>query len=158
MVPLDNKYPWERCIWRRDRKRAHDTGSRLGCSVFPRSCRAWTEVSCGRHTLWSAAPALGHPSVPHAQMSSILRILPKILNHLKGLFTNFEYITFFSCPTERNILLYISYITRTDFAHPFFSINSSQSDFIEMGPFTKNVSFGGARKKCYIFKIGEQSL
>ena len=25
-------------------------------------------------------------------------------------------------------------------------------------PFIKNVSFGGARKKCYVFKICEQSL
>ena len=80
---------------------------------------------------------------------------------LKGLFTNFEYITFFSCPTERNIfykrsisikplwleinekrgctksvrpstIIYIIYITRTDFVHPIFSFISSQSGFIEM--------------------------
>ena len=80
---------------------------------------------------------------------------------LKGLFTNFEYITFFSCPPERNIfykrfisikplwleiiekrgctksvrpstIIYYIYITRTDFVHPFLSIISSQSGFIEM--------------------------
>ena len=79
---------------------------------------------------------------------------------LKGLFTNFEYITLFSCPTKRNSfckrsismkqlwleiikkiecskssVLYIIYITvlgRTDFVHLIFSIISSQSCFIEM--------------------------
>ena len=110
-----------------------------------------------------------------------------VFSSLKGLFTNFEYITFFSCPTERNIfykrfisikplwleiiekrgctksvrpstVIYIIYITRTDFVHPFFSIISSQSGFYRDEPFIKNVSFGGARKKCYVFKIGEQSL
>ena len=106
---------------------------------------------------------------------------------LKGLFTNFEYITFFSCPTERNIfykrfisikplwleiiekkgctksvrviyIIYIIVLGRIDFDHPIFSIISSQSRFIEIYLFTKNVSFVGARKKCYIFKTGEQSL
>ena len=72
---------------------------------------------------------------------------------LKRLFTNFEYITFFSCPTERNIfykrfilikplcleiiekkgctnsvrviyIIYIIVLGRTDFVHPFFSIIS----------------------------------
>ena len=81
--------------------------------------------------------------------------------YLKGLFTNFEYITFFSCPTKSNIfyqrpfskkhlwleiikiiacsksvrpstIIYIIYITRTDFVHPFLSSISSQSGFIEM--------------------------
>ena len=30
--------------------------------------------------------------------------------------------------------------------------------FYRDGPFTKNVSFVGARKKCYIFENGEQTL
>ena len=70
-------------------------------------------------------------------------------NYLKGLFTNFEYITFFSCPTKRNIfcnrfisikplwleiiekkgctksvrviyIIYIIVLGWTDFVHPFF--------------------------------------
>ena len=80
---------------------------------------------------------------------------------LKELFTNFEYITFYSCPTERNIfykrfisinplwleiiekkgctksvrviyIIYIIVLGRTDFVHPLFSIISSQSGFIEI--------------------------
>ena len=72
---------------------------------------------------------------------------------LKGLFINFEYISFFSCPTERNIfykrfisikplwleiiekkgctksvcviyIIYIIVLGRTDFVHPLFSIIS----------------------------------
>ena len=80
---------------------------------------------------------------------------------LKGLFTNFKYITFFSCPNGRIIfyervisikplgleiiekkgctksvrviyIIYIIVLGRTDFVHSFFSIISSQSGFIEM--------------------------
>ena len=53
--------------------------------------------------------------------------------------------------------IYIIVIGRTDFVHPLFPIISSQSCFIEMDLLQK-VSLGGERKKCYIFKIGEQSL
>ena len=39
------------------------------------------------------------------------------------------------------------------------SFNYFESElFFRDRPFIKNVSFGGAWKKCYIFKIGEQSL
>ena len=77
----------------------------------------------------------------------------------KGLFTNFEYITFMSCLNQRNIFLLkvhldkttlikmiekmvlkvsscymynITILGRTDFEHPIFSIISSHSCFIEM--------------------------
>ena len=88
-------------------------------------------------------------------------IYARMFISLKGLFTNFEYITFFSCPTERNIfykrfisikplwleiiekkgctksvrviyMIYITVLGRTDFVHPIFSIISSQSGLIEM--------------------------
>jgi len=104
---------------------------------------------------------------------------------LKGLFTNFKYITFFSCPNERNIFyerfisikplwleimekngaqsqfaLYINNILtvlgRTDFEHIIFSIISSQSCFNEMDLLQKYFFCWG--KKFYIFKIGELSL
>ena len=101
---------------------------------------------------------------------------------LKGLFTNFEYITFFSYPTKRNIFCkrsisirplwldiieekrvhkvnpteyyYIYCIYNTD-CHwaPFFSIISSQELFYRDEPFIKSVSFVGTRKKFYIFKM-----
>ena len=80
---------------------------------------------------------------------------------LKGLFINFEYITFISCPNKRNIsckksisikqfwleilekiscsksfrvkyILYITVLGRTDFEHPIFSIVLSQSCFNKM--------------------------
>ena len=106
---------------------------------------------------------------------------------LKGLFTNFEYITFFSSPNKGHIfckrsismkqlwleiiekigcsksvrsgtVIYIVYITRTDFVHPIFSIISSQSCFIEINLSSKMFLSVGHEKRCYIFKIGEQSL
>ena len=52
-------------------------------------------------------------------------------------------------------MLYITYITRTDFEQHFsqlFRVRVRDGDFI------KNVSFVEKRKKCYISKIGEQSL
>ena len=87
--------------------------------------------------------------------------LQLLQEYLKGLFINFEYITFFSCPTKRNIfykrfisikplwleiiekkgctksvrviyIIYIIVLGQTDFVHPFFLIISSQSGFIEM--------------------------
>ena len=54
-------------------------------------------------------------------------------------------------------IIYIIVLGRTAFVHPLFPIISSQSCFIEMDLLQK-VSLGGERKKCYIFKIGEQSL
>ena len=102
------------------------------------------------------------------------------ITSLKGLFTNFEYITFFSCPTKRNIfcersilikslwleiiekkgctksvrviyIIYIIVLGRTDFVHPFFSIILSQSAFIEMDLLQKNVFFWwGTKKMLYI--------
>ena len=103
---------------------------------------------------------------------------------LKGLFTNFEYITFFLCPNKRNIsykrsisikqlwleiiekigcsksvrpstIIYIIYRTRTDFEHHFFQLFRVR---VVLSKWTENVSFVGVRKKCYIFKIVEQSL
>ena len=101
---------------------------------------------------------------------------------LKGLFTNFEYITFFSCPTKRNIfckrsisikplwleiiekrgctksvqpstIIYIIYITRTDFVHPFFSIIPSQSGFIEMDLLQKIFLLVGHKKNVMYSKL-----
>ena len=95
------------------------------------------------------------------------------------MFTNFEYITFFSCPTERNIfykrsilikqlqleiiekkgcsksvyvisIIYIIVLDWTDFVHPFFSIISSQSGFIEMNLYKKYFFRWGRRKMLYI--------
>ena len=54
-------------------------------------------------------------------------------------------------------IIYITVLGRTDFEHPIFSIILSQSCFYRDGPLIKNVSFVKPRKKCYIFKIGEQS-
>ena len=87
-----------------------------------------------------------------------------IFAHLKGLFTNFDYITFFSC-LHRNIFYKrsismrqlwleiveklgysksvrpntVGYITRTDFDQPIFSIISSQSIFYPDGPIKKKI-------------------
>ena len=101
---------------------------------------------------------------------------------LKGLFTNFEYITFFSCPTERNIfykrfisikplwleiiekkgctksvrviyIIYIIVLGRTDFVHPFFSIISSQSGFIEMDLLQKMFLLVGHEKNVIYSKL-----
>ena len=59
-------------------------------------------------------------------------------------------------PTE---YYYIYYIYNTDWLCAPFFLNYFESEwFYRDEPFTKNVSFGGARKKSYIFKIGEQSL
>ena len=95
------------------------------------------------------------------------------------MFTNFEYITFFSCPTERNIfykrfisikplwleiiekkgctksvrviyIIYIIVLGRTDFVHPFLSIISSQSGFIEMDLLQKMFFLWGTKKMVYI--------
>ena len=49
--------------------------------------------------------------------------------------------------------------TRSDWLCAPYFLNYFESEwFYRDEPFIKNVSFGGARKKCYIFKIGEQSL
>ena len=55
-------------------------------------------------------------------------------------------------------IIYITVLDQTDFEHHIFSIISSQSCFYQDGPFIKIDSVVEARKKCYIFKIGEQSL
>ena len=119
------------------------------------------------------------------------RVNHQVLKHivsLKGLFTNFEYITFFSYPTERNIFykwfisikpLWLEIIQKkgcTKLVRDIciYNIYNSTRSYWLCAPsflnyfesewfyrdelFIKNVSFGGARKKCYIFKIGEQSL
>ena len=109
--------------------------------------------------------------------SSCLKVPSR--KYLKGLFTNFEYITFFSCPTERNIfyerfisikplwleiiekkgctksvrviyMIYITVLGRTDFVHPIFSIISSQSGFIEMNLLWKMFLSVGHEKMLYI--------
>ena len=49
---------------------------------------------------------------------------------------------------------YILHITQTDHFHNYFVLELFYRD----GPLLTNVSFVGTRKKCYIFKIGEQSL
>ena len=98
------------------------------------------------------------------------------------MFTNFEYITFFSCPTERNIfykrfisikplwleiiekkgctksvrviyIIYIIVLGRTDFVHPFFSIISSQSGFIEMDLLQKMFLLVGHEKNVIYSKL-----
>ena len=59
-------------------------------------------------------------------------------------------------PTED---YYIYYIYNTDWLCAPFFLNYFESEwFYRDEPFIKYVSFGWARKKCYIFKIGEQSL
>ena len=55
-------------------------------------------------------------------------------------------------------MIFITVLGRIDFGHPIFSIISNEKLFYRDGPFIKNVSFVGTRKKCYIFKISEQSL
>ena len=56
-------------------------------------------------------------------------------------------------PTE---YCYIYYVYNTDWLCAPFFLNYFESEwFYRDEPFIKNVSFGGARKKCYIFKIGE---
>ena len=101
---------------------------------------------------------------------------------LKRLFTNFEYITFFLCPTERNIfykrfisikplwleiiekkgctksvrviyMIYITVLGRTDFVHPLFSIISSQSGFIEMDLLQKMFLLVGHEKNVIYSKF-----
>ena len=107
------------------------------------------------------------------------RVFVQFFHSLKGLFTNFEYITFFSCPTKRNIfckrsisikplwleiiekkvctksvrviyIIYIIVLGRTDFVHPLFSIISSQSGFIEMDLSQKMFLMVGHEKMLYI--------
>ena len=56
--------------------------------------------------------------------------------------------------------IYINiYITRTDIEHHFSQLSRVEL-FYRNEPFIKikNVSSVETRKKCYIFKIGEQSL
>ena len=55
-------------------------------------------------------------------------------------------------------IICITILGRTEFEHPIFSIYSSQSCFVEMDPFIKNVLFCWDTKKCNIFKISEHSL
>ena len=98
------------------------------------------------------------------------------------MFTNFEYITFFSCPAERNIfykrfisikplwleiiekkgctksvrviyIIYIIVLGRTDFVHPLFSIISSQSGIIEMDLLQKNIFLVGHEKNVIYSKM-----
>ena len=106
-----------------------------------------------------------------------LRKCPR-LGYLKGLFTNFEYITFFSCPTKRNIFyerfisikplwleiiekkgaqsqsVYIYNIcnsTRSDWlCAPFFQ---SQSGFIEMDLLQKMFLLVGHEKNVIYSKL-----
>ena len=63
---------------------------------------------------------------------------------LKGLFTNFKYITFFSCPTERNI-----------FYERFISIKPLWLEIIEKKGCTKSVR---VIYMIYITGIGEVQL
>ena len=121
--------------------------------------------------------------VSDSKALSLNRCNRTITLFLKGLFTNFEYITFFSCPTERNIfykrfildkttltrnnwekrlhkvspcyiyIIYIIVLGRTDFVHPFFSIISSQSGFIEMDLLQKIFFLVGHEKNVIYSKL-----
>ena len=53
---------------------------------------------------------------------------------------------------QPSTVIYIIYKVRTDFEHHFLNYIESELFYWDE-PFTKNVSFGGARKKCYIFKL-----
>ena len=104
---------------------------------------------------------------------------------LKGLFTNFKCITFISCINKRNIfhkrfisikrartrnnwengaqsqsVLYIIYnSTRSDWLWAPYFLNNFESElFYPDGTYMNNFSFVETQEKCYIFKIGEQSL
>ena len=99
---------------------------------------------------------------------------------LKGLFTNFEYITFFSCPNKRNIfckrsisikqlwlkiiekigcsksvrpstVIYIIYITRTDFEHHFSQLFRVR-DVLSRWIFHKKYFFCWDTKKMLIIQ------
>jgi len=105
--------------------------------------------------------------------------------YFEGLFTNFEYIPFFSCLNKRNIfckrsisILDKTTLTRNNWEkwcsksvrgiYVIYRYNSTGSDwlwapyflnyfeselFYRDGPFTKNVSFVGARKKVIYSKL-----
>ena len=120
-------------------------------------------IKCLGSVLWSRKPLSNYFNV----------------SALKGLFTNFEYIPFFSCPTERNIsykrfisikpiwleiiekkgctksvrVIYIIVLGRTDFVHPLFSIISSQSGFIEMDLSQKMFLLVGHEKNVIYSKM-----
>ena len=112
----------------------------------------------------------------------------ELLSSLKGLFTNVEYITFFSCLNKINIFyersismktaltrniwekwcsksVRVKYIydiynsTRSEWLWAPYFLNCFESELLYRdGPFIKNGSFAEKRNFFYIFNIGEQSL
>ena len=69
---------------------------------------------------------------------------------LKGLFTNFEYITFCRVSTNKNFFNYIQYIKQYSVGLTLstYFLNYFESEwFYQDEPFIKNVSSIGARKK-----------